>query len=95
MGGGNRRYQMLKVSTMVRYMEETDRDLWIPLYPDHNLLAAGRHIIQKGSYLPMPSLMISGSSNNIFISEESYERMKAIEKRDIMMLADHNVFWRR
>lgn len=130
-GGGNRRYQMPKVSAMVRYMDETDRDLWMPLYPlypDHNLLdevemichthsrmlqdyeakeiawlgfssgavnllAAGRHIIKKGYDLPMPGLVISISCNNIFISEESYERMKEIEKRDIMMFADSIKAW--
>lgn len=31
--GGKRSYQMLKVSTMVRYINETDRDLRILFYP--------------------------------------------------------------
>ena len=130
-GGANRRYQIPKVSTMVRYIDKTDRDLWIPLYPlypDHdlldevemvchtysrmlqdyqandiawlgfssgadNLLASGRHIIKNGSELPMPGLIIAVSCNNILISEESFERMKEIEKRDIMMSADSVKAW--
>ena len=130
-GGANRRYQIPKVSAMVRYMEETNRDLWLPLYPlypDHdlfdvaemichthskilqdygakeiawlgfssgadNLLAAGRHIINNGNEFPMPGLMILVSANNILISEESFERMKEIEKRDIMMSADSVRSW--
>ena len=130
-GGANRRYQIPKVSTMVRYMDETDRDLWIPLYPLYpdndlldevemvchtysrmlqdykandiawlgfssgadNLLASGRHIIKNGRELPMPGLIIAVSCNNILISEESFERMKEIEKRDIMMSADSVKAW--
>ena len=40
-GGGNRWYQMPKVSAMVRYIDETDCNLWMPLYPlypDHNFI---------------------------------------------------------
>lgn len=130
-GGANRRYQLPKVSTMVRYIEETDRDLWLPLYPlypDHNcldvtemvchtynrmlqdykaediawlgfssgannILSAGRHIVKKSYDLPMPGLMIAVSCNNVLLSEESYERMKKIEKRDIMMYADSTKAW--
>lgn len=130
-GGANRRYQLPKVDSIARYMDETNRDLWLPLYPLYprhnlldeaemichtygkmlenyaaediawlgfssgadNLLAAGRHIIQKGCNLPMPGLMISVSSNNILFSEESYARMKKIEKRDIMMFADSVKRW--
>jgi acetyl esterase/lipase len=32
-GGGERRWQMPSANSMCRYIEETDRDLWIPLYP--------------------------------------------------------------
>lgn len=32
-GGGERRYQLPGVRAMIRYINETDRDLWIPLYP--------------------------------------------------------------
>ena len=130
-GGANRRYQMPKVSTMVRYIEETDRDLWLPLYPlypahncldvtemvchtysrmlqdykaediawlgfssgANNILSAGRHIVKKSYDLPMPGLMIAVSCNNVLLSEESYERMKKIEKRDIMMYADSTKAW--
>ena len=130
-GGANRRYQLPKVSTMVRYIEETDRDLWLPLYPlypDHNcldvtemvchtysrmlqdykaediawlgfssgannILSAGRHIVKKSYDLPMPGLMIAVSCNNVLLSEESFERMKEIEKRDIMMYADSTKAW--
>lgn len=124
-GGGERRYQLPKVSTMVRYINETDRDLWIPfypLYPDSNfldeaemichthlrmlkdyeandiawlgfsagadiILSTGRHIIQKGYDIPMPGLMIPVSCCNLYITEESYQRMEEIEKRDIVMSA--------
>lgn len=130
-GGANRRYQMPKVSAMVRYMDETDRELWLPLYPlypdynvfdevemichthsrmlqdyeakdiawlgfssgANNLLTTGRHIIQKGYDLPMPGLMITVSCNNVLVSEESFVRMKDIEKRDIMMFADAVKVW--
>lgn len=130
-GGANRRYQLPKVATMVRYMEETNRDLWLPLYPlypDHNLfditemlchtygkmlkdykaediawlgfssganniLAAGRYIIKKGYNQAMPGLMIAVSCNNVLLSKESYERMKEIEQRDIMMYADSTKAW--
>ncbi|MCH5349057.1 MAG: alpha/beta hydrolase fold domain-containing protein [Oscillospiraceae bacterium] len=130
-GGANRRYQLPKVNTMVRYMNEADRDLWIPLYPLYpdndlldevemvchtysrmlqdykandiawlgfssgadNLLASGRHIIKNGRELSMPGLIIAVSCNNILISEESFERMKEIEKRDIMMSADSVKAW--
>jgi acetyl esterase/lipase len=33
MGGGERRWQLPSEKSMLRYIEETDRDLWIPLYP--------------------------------------------------------------
>jgi acetyl esterase/lipase len=32
-GGGERRWQMPSEKSMLRYIEETNRDLWIPLYP--------------------------------------------------------------
>jgi acetyl esterase/lipase len=32
-GGGERRWQMPSANSMCRYIEETNRDLWIPLYP--------------------------------------------------------------
>jgi acetyl esterase/lipase len=32
-GGGMRRWQMPSKKSMLRYIEETNRDLWIPLYP--------------------------------------------------------------
>jgi acetyl esterase/lipase len=32
-GGGMRRWQMPSEKSMLRYIEETNRDLWIPLYP--------------------------------------------------------------
>jgi acetyl esterase/lipase len=32
-GGGMRRWQMPSEKSMIRYIEETNRDLWIPLYP--------------------------------------------------------------
>jgi acetyl esterase/lipase len=32
-GGGERRWQMPTEKSMIRYIEETKRDLWIPLYP--------------------------------------------------------------
>jgi acetyl esterase/lipase len=32
-GGGMRRWQMPSKKSMFRYIEETNRDLWIPLYP--------------------------------------------------------------
>lgn len=40
-GGGERRWQLPGKKSMKRYMEETGRDLWIPLYPlypDHNII---------------------------------------------------------
>lgn len=40
-GGGERRWQLPSLKAMTRYISETDRDLWIPLYPlypDHNFL---------------------------------------------------------
>jgi acetyl esterase/lipase len=40
-GGGERRWQMPSEKSMFRYMEETGRDLWLPLYPlfpDHGFL---------------------------------------------------------
>lgn len=41
MGGGERRWQLPMKKSMARYMEETGRELWIPLYPlypDYNIL---------------------------------------------------------
>lgn len=32
-GGGCRRYQMPSNKSLFRYIDETDRDIWIPLYP--------------------------------------------------------------
>jgi acetyl esterase/lipase len=32
-GGGERRWQLPSVKSMLRYIDETERDLWIPLYP--------------------------------------------------------------
>jgi acetyl esterase/lipase len=32
-GGGERRWQLPSPKSMFRYIEETNRDLWIPLYP--------------------------------------------------------------
>jgi acetyl esterase/lipase len=32
-GGGERRWQLPSEKSMFRYIEETERDLWIPLYP--------------------------------------------------------------
>jgi acetyl esterase/lipase len=32
-GGGARRWQLPSEKSMLRYVEETNRDLWIPLYP--------------------------------------------------------------
>ena len=46
----------------------------------YNLLAASRHIIQKGYAFPMPGLMIAVSGFNVLVSNESYARMKEIEK---------------
>lgn len=40
-GGGERRWQLPGTKAMIRYMRETGRDLWIPLYPlypDYNFL---------------------------------------------------------
>lgn len=40
-GGGERRWQLPGLKAMTRYINETDRDLWIPLYPlypDYNFL---------------------------------------------------------
>lgn len=40
-GGGERRWQLPMKKSMARYMEETGRELWIPLYPlypDYNIL---------------------------------------------------------
>jgi acetyl esterase/lipase len=40
-GGGMRRWQMPSKKSMLRYIDETERDLWIPLYPlfpDHGFL---------------------------------------------------------
>jgi acetyl esterase/lipase len=38
-GGGERRWQMPRETSMLRYLDETRRDLWMPLYPllpDHS-----------------------------------------------------------
>jgi acetyl esterase/lipase len=32
-GGGERRWQLPSLKSMIRYIDETERDLWIPLYP--------------------------------------------------------------
>jgi acetyl esterase/lipase len=32
-GGGERRWQLPSAKSVIRYIEETNRDLWIPLYP--------------------------------------------------------------
>jgi acetyl esterase/lipase len=40
-GGGERRWQMPGEKSMFRYIDETERDLWIPLYPlfpDHGFM---------------------------------------------------------
>jgi acetyl esterase/lipase len=40
-GGGERRWQLPSERSMFRYIDETERDLWIPLYPlfpDHSFL---------------------------------------------------------
>lgn len=40
-GGGERRWQLPSKKSMARYMDETGRELWIPLYPlypDHDIL---------------------------------------------------------
>jgi acetyl esterase/lipase len=42
-GGGERRWQMPSEKSMLRYLDETGRDLWMPLYPllpDHSFLDA-------------------------------------------------------
>lgn len=125
-GGGERRWQLPGIKSMIRYISETDRDLIMPLYPlypDHDFLdevemicdlhkhmlstyeaeniawlgfsagadlimSSGRHIVKVRKELPMPGLMIPVSPCNLKITEESYARMKEIEKRDIMMSAD-------
>lgn len=125
-GGGQRRWQLPGKKSMKRYMEETGRELFIPLYPlypDYSILdevemlcslhrrmlatyaakdiawlgfsagadlimATGRHLVRLGHPLEMPGLMIPVSGCNLSISEESYARMKEIEKRDIMMFAE-------
>lgn len=122
-GGGSARHQLPDTKTITRYIEETGRDMWIPLYPlypDYNfmdetnmlydvykkmlntyeakniawigfsagadlILSLGRHIIQKGNEVPMPEIMIPVSPCNMYISEESRQRMEKIGKRDIML----------
>jgi acetyl esterase/lipase len=124
-GGAMRRWQLPTSKSMLRYIEETNRDLWIPLYPlfpDYTfldevnmildthrkmvkkygaeniawlgfsagaglILMCGRHIIKEKLDIPMPSLMIPVSANNLVIGEETRARMKEIEKRDITMHA--------
>jgi len=47
-GGGCRRWQMPYKSSMKNYMEQTDAELWIPLYPllpDHDMLDEAEFIV--------------------------------------------------
>lgn len=52
------------------------------------IMSCGRHIVHEGHQIPMPGLMIPVSGCNLYISDEAKERMKEIEKRDIMLYAD-------
>lgn len=52
------------------------------------LMQAGRHIVQKYHDVPMPGMMIPVSCSGLLMSEESKERMKEIDPRDIMLRWD-------
>lgn len=67
----------------------TENIIWLGFSAGADLImATGRYIVKGRMKLDMPGLMIPVSPCNLTISDESYQRMKEIEKRDIMMFAD-------
>lgn len=53
-GGGSRRWQLPSKKTMLRYIDEADRELWIPLYPlypDHDIRDEVNMILDMHQYM--------------------------------------------
>ena len=67
----------------------TEDIIWLGFSAGADLImATGRYIVKGQINLAMPGLMIPVSPCNLTISDESFQRMKEIEKRAIMMFAD-------
>lgn len=78
---------MLHQKMLERYKSE--KIVWLGFSGGADVLfQAGRHMVQKYPDVPMPGLMIPVSVSGLLVSEEARERMKEIEKRDIILFAD-------
>ncbi len=58
---------------------------WLGFSAGANLIMGlGRYLVHKNYELPMPNIIISVSGCNLHISEESRERMKQLEQKDVI-----------